>query len=99
VDPRLQGREDSVVLVRFLLLALLVVLVGRAVWRLIEGIVAGASLPGASGPPQKNERMVRDPICGTFVLPSRALSLATGGHVEYFCSEKCRAAFHHQPKS
>jgi YHS domain-containing protein len=87
------------VLVRFLLLALLVLLVGRAVWRLIEGIVAGASLPGGSGPPQKSERMVRDPICGTFVLPSRALSLPSGGHVEYFCSEKCRTAFDHRPKS
>jgi YHS domain-containing protein len=99
MDPLPAERDDNVVLVRFLLLALLVVLIGRAVWRLIEGIVAGASLTGGSGPPQNSERMVRDPICGTFVLPSRALSLATGGHVEYFCSEKCRAAFHHRPKS
>jgi YHS domain-containing protein len=87
------------VLVRLLLLALLVLLVGRAIWRLVEGIVAGASLPGPSGPPQKSERMVRDPVCGTFVVPSRALSLTTGGHVEYFCSEQCRTAFDRQPKS
>jgi YHS domain-containing protein len=86
------------VLVRLLLLALLVLLVGRAIWRLVEGIVAGASLSGGSGPPQKSERMVRDPICGTFVLPSRALSLASGGHVEYFCSEQCRTAFGHSPR-
>jgi YHS domain-containing protein len=87
------------VLVRLLLLALLVLLVGRAVWRLIEGIVAGASLPDGGGPLQKSERMVRDPVCGTFVLPSRAVSFASGGHVEYFCSEKCRTAFHHRPTS
>jgi YHS domain-containing protein len=86
------------VLVRLLLLALLVLLVGRAIWRLVEGIVAGASLSGGSGPPQKSERMVRDPICGTFVLPSRALSLASGGHVEYFCSEQCRTAFGQGPR-
>jgi YHS domain-containing protein len=82
---------------RLLLLALLVLLVGRAIWRLAEAIVAGASLPGASGPPQKGEHMVRDPVCGTFVLPSRALSLASGGHIEYFCSEQCRSAFHARP--
>ncbi len=94
-----RDREGSAVLVRLLLLALLVLLVGRAIWRLVEGIVAGASLPGPSGPPQKSERMVRDPVCGTFVVPSRALSLATGGHIEYFCSEHCRTAFDRQPKS
>jgi YHS domain-containing protein len=87
------------VIVRVLLIALLLLFVGRALWRLIEGIVAGASLPGgASGPPQKSERMVRDPVCGTFVVPSRALSVASGGRVEYFCSEQCRMAFD-RPKS
>jgi YHS domain-containing protein len=88
------------VFVRVLLIALLLLFFARAIWRLIEGIVAGASLPGgASGPLQKAEPMVRDPVCGTFVLPSRALSLASGARVEYFCSEQCRTAFHHLPKS
>ena len=37
--------------------------------------------------------MVRDPICGTFVLPSRALSLGGGARIQYFCSEQCRTAY------
>jgi YHS domain-containing protein len=34
--------------------------------------------------------MVRDPICGTFVLPDRARSIADGGSRVYFCSDACR---------
>jgi YHS domain-containing protein len=35
--------------------------------------------------------MVRDPVCGTFLPPDAAVSLAErGGAVRYFCSEKCR---------
>ena len=38
--------------------------------------------------------MVRDPVCGTFLPPDAALSLAErGGAVRYFCSEKCRDAY------
>jgi YHS domain-containing protein len=34
--------------------------------------------------------MVRDPVCGTYVVPGRALELARGRETLYFCSEKCR---------
>jgi YHS domain-containing protein len=81
---------------RLLLFAVLGVLVIRALWRLLYGIVEGAaSSPGGRrpGPLQQGEKMERDPVCGTFVLPSRALSSASGGTVKYFCSEDCRRRF------
>ena len=81
---------------RFLLIALLVMFVGRAIWRLFMGIVEGAApppRPGASRPLDKGETMVRDPVCGTFVVPSRALVRREKDGVRYFCSEKCRDAF------
>jgi YHS domain-containing protein len=34
--------------------------------------------------------MVRDPVCGTFVLPASAVTLADGRARIYFCSETCR---------
>jgi len=35
-------------------------------------------------------KLVKDPNCGTFVSPSRALAIRTGGETVYFCSDKCR---------
>jgi len=83
-------------LVRFLLFGLLVLLLLRALWRFLVGVVDGASrLPRSSksSPPAKGVPMARDPICGTFVVPARALTLSAGGEVHYFCSEECRESY------
>ena len=34
--------------------------------------------------------MARDPVCGTFVIPDAAVSIADGRQRIYFCSTKCR---------
>jgi YHS domain-containing protein len=34
--------------------------------------------------------MVRDPVCGTFVVPDRAVMLVEGAQRVHFCSDKCR---------
>ena len=78
---------------RTLLLFLLLLVVARAVWRLLSGVVQGASSGqsgrrGPASPPAV--KMVRDPVCGTYVVPGRALELARGRETLYFCSEKCR---------
>lgn len=77
-------------LIRILLLLLLVLFLVRAAWRLIEGIIEGASGHPRSRVPQRGARMVRDPICGTYVVQSRALTAGDGQEVAYFCSDKCR---------
>jgi len=82
-------------LIRFLLLGLLFVLIARSFWRFIGSLVEGASgRPGSMpGPPARGVAMVRDPECGTFVVPSTALALADRGGAIYFCSERCRDAY------
>jgi YHS domain-containing protein len=84
------------ILLRFLLLFLLAMLIVRAFWRVVAGVVDGVSQPpGArrSGPPDRGVQMVRDPVCGTFLPPETAITLADRGAVRYFCSEKCRDAY------
>jgi YHS domain-containing protein len=78
-------------MLRVLLFMLLVFFVSRAVWRLLDGIVEGAS-GGTSRnrPPLRSAAMVRDPVCGTFILPSSAVTLVDGRNRLYFCSEACR---------
>jgi YHS domain-containing protein len=80
------------VLIRLLLIFLLVLFAGRAFWRLLTGVVEGAtgSSPRRSRTPERGTRMVRDPICGTFVVQSRALSADRRGETAWFCSEDCR---------
>jgi YHS domain-containing protein len=78
--------------IRLLLIVLLVLFVARAVWRLLSGVVEGATAAGPRRPrtPERGTRMVRDPICGTFVVQSRALSADSRGETAWFCSEDCR---------
>jgi YHS domain-containing protein len=82
------------ILLRFLLLILLGALVLRAAWRFVAGMIDGVSGGRkGSGPPERGVRMVRDPVCGTFLPPEHALTLTDRGAVRYFCSEKCRDAY------
>jgi len=81
---------------RALLLFLLFVFLARAVWRLMRGIFQGASSHPqgrASRGGTPSVKMVRDPVCGTFVVPGKAVSLMGRGETIYFCSEKCRTAY------
>ena len=34
--------------------------------------------------------LVRDPVCGTYVVREKALTAGSGDRMQYFCSEKCR---------
>jgi YHS domain-containing protein len=43
--------------------------------------------------------MVRDPVCGTFVVPERAVSLSVGREIVYFCSVACRDAYRARPSA
>jgi len=76
---------------RLALYLILAVFVARAFWRLVDGIVEGASSGRRSGGvPQHGVSMVRDPVCGTFVVADRALTLVDGRTRVYFCSDACR---------
>lgn len=80
-------------MIRFLLIAILLLLVARAFWRLIDGIIeaAGGTTRGRAQSP--SVKLVRDPVCGTWVAPRESLSLAARGATHYFCSDRCRDQF------
>jgi YHS domain-containing protein len=77
---------------RIIFYVVLLVLLVRALNRLWGGIREGmgARASGAPSVPQHGVHMVRDPVCGTFVLPSNALRIADGRTPVYFCSPDCR---------
>lgn len=79
------------------LLLLSLFLIGRSLWQFLSGVADGAAPRrgpaggrGAAGPPAHGIQMVRDPVCGTFLLPSSACTLDEGNRRTYFCSERCR---------
>jgi hypothetical protein len=84
-------------MVRFLVLALLLLILWLSVQNFVERLRASLgsgdtrrSVPPASRPPaERVEEMVRCAACGTHVPNSRALKSAGGG-AAVFCSEECR---------
>ena len=79
---------------RLALFLVLAVVVARAFWRLVDGILEGVTgrRPG-SQVPSRGVHMVRDPVCGTFVLPDQALTIGDGRAQLFFCSSTCRDKF------
>jgi YHS domain-containing protein len=80
-------------MLRFLLIAILLMLIARAFWRVVDGIIEGAGGAERRKQVRPGVKLVRDPVCGTFVTPGGSLSLTSGGSTHYFCSEKCRADY------
>ena len=78
-------------MLRLIIWAVLLIVIGRMVWRFVYAIFDGA---GMLKEPAQRERaavkLVRDPICGIFVVPGQALTSGSGTATRYFCSEKCR---------
>ena len=83
---------------RFLLLFVLFVVIARTFWRFVDAVLRGASGPAsqggrpAGGPPAA-VKMQQCPVCGTYVVPGKAISVVSGGSPVYFDSEKCRAEY------
>ena len=80
-------------LLRLALFIVLGIFVARAFWRLIDGITAGVRGQQPRGKrqvPSRGVAMVRDPVCGTFVLPDHARTLTDGRTRVFFCSDACR---------
>ena len=78
-------------MVRVLLLLILIMVVARIFWRLVDGVIEGVTgQPPAARRRSPSVPMVRDPVCGTFVLPDRAVVLVEGRRQVYFCSDRCR---------
>ena len=80
-------------LLRWALLLLLLVVLLRALGRFIAGILHGVGHErGSAGASRggKPVQLARDPVCGTYVVPSRAVTLGDRAARQYFCSDRCR---------
>jgi hypothetical protein len=85
---------------RFILLMVLFTVIARIFWKFVEAIVRGATGAAPSGAPGGRRpaspaavKMQQCPVCGTYVVPGKAISLVSGGQPVYFDTEKCRAEF------
>jgi YHS domain-containing protein len=79
-------------LVRFILFSILITLVVRAVMKFFGGVVEGASGPRRTSIPAA-AKMVKDPVCGTYVVKERALVASRGDETAWFCSPECQQAW------
>jgi len=81
---------------RFILLLVLAVVIARTFWRFFDAIIRAAggttSGPQGGGKPV-SVKMRQCPVCGTYVVPGKAITLVSGGDPIYFDSEKCRAEY------
>lgn len=76
-------------MVGWILRLILIIIIVRAIWRLVAGVLDGME-PRVRTGPTKQMPLVRDPVCGTFVVPSKALVVGAGSSAKYFCSTRCR---------
>jgi len=80
--------------IRVLVMALIL----RAVVSFVRGLSSGfngsqATVGGGPRQSRGSVPLVKDPVCGTYVEPTHAVSTRTGSTVHYFCSETCRQTF------
>jgi YHS domain-containing protein len=80
---------------RVVLLGLLLLAIAWAFWRLVDGVIE--TFGGTSRTQRKRRaspvKLVRDPVCGTWVSPSNSRFLQVGSATHYFCSDDCRKKF------
>jgi uncharacterized protein len=79
-------------LLRLVLILILCAFLARAFWRMVDALIEGLTGRPRGGSPAAptGGQMVRDPVCGTFVLPGRAVSITDGRAYVFFCSTACR---------
>jgi uncharacterized protein len=77
-------------MIRFLVFLLLALALYKLLTNLIRSTRSGRQDRPAGG---KTAELVRDPQCGTYLLPEQGFSARVAGEVHYFCSEACRDRF------
>lgn len=83
-------------MIRALLVLALLLAVAWAFWRLVDGIID--TFGGLPNDRRKRRgrapvKLVRDPVCGTWIDPGASLAIDTRGTTHYFCSAACRDDF------
>ena len=52
-------------------------------------LLRGIRLPPRPARRAMPDELVKDPVCQTYIVKSRAVRRSGAGHVRYFCSEQC----------
>jgi YHS domain-containing protein len=81
--------------VRYLVLAILAVMIYLGLRAALAGLVAGVRSQvggGAQGRSARDE-LVKDPVCETYVPRQTAVARTAGAATYYFCSPTCAAKF------
>jgi YHS domain-containing protein len=65
------------------------------VWPLLQRLFPRRGHPAdaARRPRAPLDELVKDPVCQTYILRSRAVTRQAGGTMHYFCSQECAARF------
>jgi YHS domain-containing protein len=86
---------------RALVEAVIFYVVFQALSRMFGG--GGSATRTPQAPPRREDaspvKLVRDPVCGTYVSPESALSSRSSNGVAYFCSQTCRDKWLHERAS
>jgi len=77
-------------MLRLALLLILFIFIARAFWRVVDGAIEGVTGKHRTTGRPAGVQMVRDPVCGTFLLPERALTITDRRQRVFFCSTACR---------
>ena len=91
-------------MLREFLSLVLMLLVARAIWRVVGGALQGLAGPSPNrttggNAPKHGVQMVRDPVCGTYVIRDRAIALSDGSRPVFFCSANCRETYRTRPST
>ncbi len=81
---------------RIILLAILAYVLYRLLFRGKRSIPHGR--PAPTHFPKKEEVLVEDPVCHTYIPQSQALVHREGNTIRYFCSETCQKKFLSEPQ-
>jgi YHS domain-containing protein len=80
--------------IRVVLILALMFVLAWAFWRFMDGIIEAF---GGTTKQRKQRaapmKLVRDPVCGTFVAPTESFAFSSRGETHYFCSVECRESF------
>jgi YHS domain-containing protein len=77
-------------MISWILRLVLVLIVVRLVWRFLAGVIDGLTPAAPRSTKKPSVPLVRDPVCGTYVVRAKALTIEAKGQTQYFCSERCR---------
>lgn len=81
---------------RFFVRILVVFIAVLAAMSILRGALSQNSAPKRAQPrrtPERTGKLVRDPVCGTYVTATSSLTVRHDSETFFFCSEDCRDTF------